>query len=144
MERTKAGFKALRERVGLSQQDVANELDVNVKTVKRWEQPQFPYDAPEDAWELLEHALDVQKQQVEYAVSVLKEQAESFGKMPNQVTLTYFRDQAMFDKYGRESDPYGQANANARAAAAELERIGANVVFAYPGDGAIRTPGSNY
>lgn len=144
MERTKAGFKALRERVGLSQQDVANELEVNVKTVKRWEQPQFQYDAPEDAWELLEHALDVQKQQVEYAVSVLNEQVENFGKMPNQVTLTYFRDQAMFDKHGRESGSYGQANANARAAAAELERIGANVVFAYPGDGAVRTPGSNY
>lgn len=144
MERTKAGFKALRERVGLSQQDVANELDVNVKTVKRWEQPQFPYDAPEDAWELLEHALDVQNKQVEYAVSVLKKQAEGFGKMPKQVTLTYYRDQAMHDEYGRESGSYGQANASARAAAAELERLGANVVFAYPGDGAVRTPGSNY
>lgn len=144
MERTKAGFKALRERVGLSQQDVATELEVNVKTVKRWEQPQFPYDAPEDAWELLEHALEVQKKQVEYAASVLKEQIDEFGKMPDQVTLTYYRDQAMHDRHGRESGSYGQANANARAAAAELERMGANVAFAYPGDGAVRTPGSNY
>lgn len=64
--------------------------------------------------------------------------------MPDQVTLTYYRDQAMRDRHGRESGSYGQANANARAAAAELERMGANVAFAYPGDGAVRTPGSNY
>ena len=39
MERTKADFKALRERVGLSQHDVADAIMVSIKTIKRWENP---------------------------------------------------------------------------------------------------------
>ena len=35
--RSKADFKCLRERVGLSQQDVASALGVNIRSVKRWE-----------------------------------------------------------------------------------------------------------
>ena len=36
---TKANFRACRELVGLSQQDLAYEMDVLLKSVKRWENP---------------------------------------------------------------------------------------------------------
>ena len=60
------------------------------------------------------------------------------------VVMTYFRDQDMYDEFGRDEGPYGVANANARAAAAELERLGLEVEFRYPTEGAMRTPGSRY
>ena len=41
MTRSKADFKALRERVGLSQQDVADAANVTRTSVKRWERPGF-------------------------------------------------------------------------------------------------------
>lgn len=144
MDRTKAGFKALRERVGMSQQDVADALGVNVKTVKRWEQPQFPYGAPDDAWELLEGLLRTQREAVEACYEQAGQAVERQGRMPGMVVMTYFRDQDMYDEFGRDEGPYGVANANARAAAAELERLGLEVEFRYPTEGAMRTPGSRY
>ena len=58
--------------------------------------------------------------------------------------ITYYRDQDMYDEFGRGPGPYGQANANARAMAYELERRGIKVEFRYPSDGAVSTPGSRY
>ena len=58
--------------------------------------------------------------------------------------ITYYRDQVMYDEFGRDPGPYGQANANARAMAYELERRGIKVEFRYPTDGADCTPGSRY
>ena len=39
---TKAGFKVLRESLGLYQSDVAQAEGVDVKTVKNWESPRLP------------------------------------------------------------------------------------------------------
>lgn len=142
--KTKAQFRAMRDRVGLSQQDVADELDVNIKTVKRWEKPDNDCLPPEDAWSLLEHALNIQRQQVDYAFAVVDDQIDQTGKPPEQVVLTYFRDQQMYDDHGRDLGRFGQANATARAVAFVLEDLGCNVVFAYPGEGAIGAEGSRY
>lgn len=134
MAKSKADFKALRERVGLSQADIATALGVNIKTVKRWEQPQFPYGAPQDAWDYLDSVLATQKQQVQYSLDVIAEQIEEFGKEPKTVTITYYRDQAMYDEYGRDDGPYGWTNAVARATAVELDRRGIDYEFCYPVD----------
>lgn len=58
--------------------------------------------------------------------------------------ITYYRDQVMYDEFGCDPGPYGQANANARAMAYELERRGISVEFRYPGEDAVHTPGSRY
>ena len=142
--RSKADFKCLRERVGLSQQDVASALGVNIRSVKRWEDPSFPNHAPEDAWAVLDDAMDMQCQQVSYACAVVAQQVESFGMEPVTVPITYYKDQAMYDEYGRDPGPFGQANANARAIGYELERRGIDVEYRYPCEGAIKTPGSGY
>lgn len=149
MERTKADFKALRERVGLSQQNIADPLGVNIKTAKNWENPnQERYRIPEDAWAYIDTAVEMQRRQVSYACSVVARQVESFGcdpaTVPITVPITYYRDQAMYDEFGRDPGPFGQANANARAVGYELERRSIGVEYRHPCDGAIRTPGSGY
>lgn len=128
-----------------SQQDVADALEVNIKTVKNWENPRQPiYRISDAAWRYLDRALDAQVRQVAYARSVVENQIEAFGGDPVVVPITYYRDQATYDRFGRDAGPFGRANANARAIACELERMGIQVEFRYPDDGAIPTSGSNY
>lgn len=135
MARGKADFRARREMLGLTQQDVADALNANVKTIKNWENPrQTRYRISDAAWEYLDCAADIQAQQVAYARSVIEKHAEVFAESPIVVPITYYRDQSTYDEYGRDAGPYGQANATARAIAVELERMGIQVEFHYPDD----------
>lgn len=145
MERTKAAFKALREQVGLKQADLADALGVETRSVRRWESPAAEgYRAPEDAWRVLERAREAQRQQVAYALEVVRKQTSELGQSPAAVALTYYRDQEQYDACGRDKGPVGVANANARAIAEALEREGYSVEWRYPDEGAIQTPGSRY
>ena len=128
---SKANFKALRERVGMSQQDVADALGVSCRTVKRWERADRR-EPPADAMRLLEGQLGVQREMVEYMVGVCERVTEEQGCMPSLVPVSYYRDQSMYDEFGRDSGPFGVANANARAVAQELEALGYEVEFRYP------------
>lgn len=122
----------MREQAGYSQQALADALNVNVKTVKRWEHEADSSMPPADAWELLETALGVQRRMAAYAVSVAQKQEAALGVRPKAVQLTYYRDQTMFDLYGRDEGYFGVANANNRAAAATLQAEGYSVAFSYP------------
>lgn len=144
-ERTKADFAALRESVGLTQANLADDLGVQARSVRRWEQPgQEGYEPPADAWDMLDSYADLQRQVVDHARETVMRTGEEAGHQPDQVVLTYWRSQEQYDELGRDEGWYGVANANARAAAAELARYGFKVRFAYPGEGAIGTPGSRY
>ena len=132
MARGKADFRARREMLGLTQQDVADALNANVKTIKNWENPrQTRYRISDAAWEYLDCATDIQAQQVAYARSVIEKHAEVFAESPVVVPITYYRDQAAYDECRRHAGPYGQANATSRAIARELERMGIQVEFSY-------------
>lgn len=131
---TKAGFRAMREQTGYSQQALADALHVNTRTVKRWEHEADASMPPADAWELLEKALDTQRRMAAYAVEVVREQEANLGIEPQAVKLTYYRDQAMFDRYGRDEGYFGVANANSRAAATALLTEGYEVEFSYPSE----------
>ena len=62
---TKAGFKVLRESLGLYQSDVAQAAGVDVKTVKNWESPRLPRcRATAEAWKYLENLAEVQEREV--------------------------------------------------------------------------------
>ena len=144
-ERTKADFAALRETVGLTQANLADDLGVQARSVRRWEQPgQEGYEPPADAWDMLDSYADLQRQMVDHARETVMRTGEEAGHQPDEVVLTYYRSQEQYDELGRDEGWYGVANANARAVAAELARYGLSVRFAYPGEGAIRTPGSRY
>ena len=143
--RTKADFAALRETVGLTQANLADDLGVQARSVRRWEQPgQEGYEPPADAWDMLDSYADLQRQMVDHARETVMRTAEEAGHQPDRLALTYWRSQEQYDELGRDEGWYGVANANARAVAAELARYGFSVRFAYPGEGAIRTPGSRY
>jgi len=62
---TKAGFKVLRESLGLYQSDVAEAAGVDVKTVKNWESPRLPRArATAVAWKYLENLAEIQEREV--------------------------------------------------------------------------------
>lgn len=130
--RTKAEFKALRESVGLAQIDVAEQLDINIRTVKRWENPNVPYMPIQAAWDMLDRAKRIQKAQIDHARETVENCIDTYGEAPHEVHITYYRDQAMYDRFGRDEGPFGQANANARAVAYELESWDITVRFDYP------------
>lgn len=138
-QHSKADFRAMREGIGLTQQNVADHFGINTRTVKRWEHPDWG-DIPEDAWEYLEDMADRHDLIVRDTVEqmLLTAQKTHVG----QVAVTYFRDQQQYNESGRDEGPVGFVNAVARDVAAELAALGIDVAFRYPDDGAVRTPGS--
>lgn len=127
MSRTKADFRALRELLGLTQQDVADAAGVNVSTAKRWEKPGY-FTPPDDVWAWLEDCERLHGEVVDAAVSA----AVARGRGP--VQITYYRSQEQYDAAGSDDGPYGVANANARMVASRLRALGYEVDFAYPDD----------
>lgn len=123
----KADFKARREMLGLTQQDVADAAGVSVTTVKKWERP-GQTEPPGDVWDWIEGCEGLQAEVVELAVS----SALAYGQ--GAVQMTYYRSQEQYDVLGRDPGLYGMANANARMAASRLRSLGREVDFAYPDD----------
>lgn len=138
---SKATFRAMRERLGLTQQDVADAVGVRVLAVKRWEHPDWG-EIPEDAWEYLEDMADRHDLIVRDTVEQMLFTAQKTHV--GQVAVTYFRYQQQHNECGRDEGPVGFVNAVARDVAAELAALGIDVAFRYPDDGAARTPGSRY
>ena len=132
MEHTKAQFKAIRERVGLSQEDVANALGNAVRTVKRWEDPNYQQ-PPADAWDYLEQALDQHKRIVDDALRTVEKTIKGHGgRKPDHVDLLYYKTQRQYDLYGRDTGSYLMVNARTREIAVRLEQLGVETRFHYP------------
>lgn len=139
---TKVDFRATRETIGLTQGDVAKALGVSLRTVKRWEHPDWQ-EPPEDAWAWLLGMLERHDALVDEAVDRALAADDEHGA-PDVVSITYYRDQSQYDAHGREPGPYGFANSVAREVALGLNDEGIETEFRYPDDGALRTPGSRY
>lgn len=132
-DRSKADFRALRESIGLSQTDLGRMLGVKTLTVKRWEKDgPDGYEIPGEAWDVLDERAEVHRQMVGHVVERCVEAFESRGEYPHHVTITYFRSQEDFDRFGRDRGPFGFANAVAQDAARGLRRLGFEVRFEYP------------
>ena len=126
---SKANFRVMREVCGLSQQDVADALGVRVLTVKRWERPGWP-DPPADAWEYVGVSLDAHDAAVTSMAAVALARRDTDGV--EEVAITYYRDQAQYDAFGRDPGPVGVVNARARSVGELLSREGFEVSYAYP------------
>lgn len=127
MGKSKADFKATRELLGLTQQDVAYMAGVNLTTVKRWERPGFP-EPPADVWDFVSDLAEVQAETVDASVSHVM---DAGGE---DVQVTYYRNQEQYDALGRDPGPYMAANANARLVAQRLRALDVEVDFCYPDD----------
>lgn len=126
-----AELRALRETVGASQADVAKALSVSTKAVKYWERGD--YRIPQDAWDVLDEWAYAMDEAVEACVSSALEAVGGIEGVT--VTLSYYRDQAQYDRFGRDAGEFGRVNAIARETARELARRGIVANFAYPGEG---------
>lgn len=138
MIRSKAAFRAIRETVGYTQAALADELGVQVRSIKRWESRETPQQPPEDAWRILTAALEAQDDVVDYAYEKAN---EIIGKL---CTDEYVAPPAIHLRYWTSGEDYAarstdarlgvagdwrMANANARAVAAVLRSHAIEVEF---------------
>lgn len=131
MYHSRAQFRAIRTRIGLSQRDLAQNISVSLETVKKWEKPgNFP--PSEAAWNYLESMFALHVQAVQTAVEAAKEQEKKIGYKPEFIQLTLFRSQYEYDKFGRDTGNVHLVNARSIEAAAILEHEGYEVRFIYP------------
>ena len=132
---TKAGFRAAREGIGLTQQNIADMAGVNVMTVKRWEKPGGA-DVPEDVEDLLEEQLELFDTMVDGMVDQFREIVGRIGSAPAVLNLTYFRNQADYDLHGRDPGVYSFVNAATREAACRIEGLFPDITieYCYPED----------
>lgn len=124
-KRTKAAFRATREMVGMTQAMLAKRLGVEVRSVKRWEQPDSPQVPPDDAWDVLDAAKADQDSLVGVALGVVdRERPESYR-------LVYWTSQEQWDGYhvGPTKTDWRMANATSRRIAALLAERGIEVVW---------------
>lgn len=91
----KAYMRAVREICGLSQGDIAAEFDVNERSVRRWEHPDYS-NPPQDVLEWLATALEEHAKGVEEIVS----DAIRGAKPNDTIILNWYRDQAQRDREG--------------------------------------------
>ena len=125
--RSKAEFRAIRESLGLTQQRMADLLNVKVLSVKRWESPRYPQQAPADAWDLLDRLMHRQDLALVSAMSQLDDIAMRVGDYPAEVALPYwssaedYKEHHYADDGG--ADSWAEVNAaNRRIAFALRER----------------------
>lgn len=133
MTLSKAQFREIRERCGISQKMLADRFSNAVLTVKRWEKP-GEAEPPADVQAWLESMLTQHVEAVEAALDAVDEMTETQGHAPNHVDLLYYRSQAHYDRFGRDKGDYTIVNARSREIAAILEAQGIEARFRYPED----------
>lgn len=129
-ERTLAEFRAVRETVGMTQGMLAEELGVNPRSVRRWESPDCEgYKPPQDAWDVLDHALDTQRQAVAAALGEVDAIAQEQGQYPDHVVLPYWQSQDAYDDghYVDDGGDWRMANATNRMLAEQIHERGIRV-----------------
>lgn len=127
-ERSKAEFRALREMAGVTQSWLADELDVEVRSVKRWESEAAPQMAPAQAWDVLDGAMERQRAGIDEALEHIDRITATFGEPPESVMLPYWASAEEYAEHSTDAmlgveltaESWRQANASNRALAAVL------------------------
>ena len=132
--RNKAEFRAIREAVGMTQAALADELGVEARSVKRWESPAAAQQPPQDAWDVLDAALDRQREFVGFALDKVHDVMDETGGAPQSVVLTYWANADEYEAASTDAamgvdGDWRMANANARALAAILWAEGVDVLW---------------
>ena len=137
MRKTKATARAIRESVGMTQLELSAEFDVDIRTVKRWENPAHPSRYPDEVFEwLLASREDIVSRAIGLAKSIAADK-------PERVVLPYFRTQEELDAVQLpvgQDQPVGYFNATMRLVCDALIALGINdTCFGY-GDEATVMP----
>ena len=140
----KADLKAVREAMGINQIDLANLMNVTVRTIKRWEQIGWE-EPPDEVWDLLfelvcDHESRVAELVEKTEVSARAHAAErrSAGRDPWIVELPYFKNQDHYEQFPhRKRSQHAWGNAISRRAADILRMKGYTVYFFYPEPGGL-------
>ena len=119
----------MRELVGHTQATLAKALGVEERSVRRWESPSAPQGAPDDAWDVLEEALEAQRRVVEFGLGKADEWPDA-----QEVSLVYWSSQRQYDEARGDGGDWRMANATARSLASVLLAEGRHVVWR---DGAL-------
>lgn len=130
MRKTKAAFKAMREKCGLAQRDIADEFDVTVDSVKKWENPRYQNDPPDEVWDWLLDAVGAMELDARELAERVIETAGGGGS----VVLDYMRTQEQLDaiQLPDADESVGYYNARMRLVADIVQEAGVEVTFAYP------------
>lgn len=128
----KASFRAERERLGLTQQNISDALGVNIQTVKRWERLDEA-EVPGDVWDYIDQMAGKRDTMIDGMVDSLGRILAMTGELPETVRLTYFRSQSDYDQHGRDEGYYGFINSATRKAAELMqEKYSVEVEYIYP------------
>lgn len=142
--RSKAEFRATREMLGITQQRLADELGVRTMSVKRWESPRYPQQAPDDAWALLDDLMAIQDEAVASALEVVRSMEKSQGHGPVEVKLPYWSSQRDYDEhhYVTDEGDWTEVNATSRRVAMMLRWLGFGVRWVDGSDNVVPKMGS--
>ena len=135
MERSKQEFRAIRERTGITQALLARKMGVSQRSVRFWEQSDSGRKPPEEAWEILDHALDQQREGLSLALEQVDMIVASMdGDEPGSIRLPYWLGESDYlanstDALEGVASDWRMANANNMALALHLEARGIEVVW---------------
>lgn len=131
MKKTKAAFRALREECGMTQREVADEFDVQILTVKKWENPNSNIkEPPDDVWQWL---LALRGAMHQDAREIADQIVASLPNGATDLELNYFRTQEALDavQLPDADEPVGYVNARMRLVGQLLDREEVKYTYQY-------------
>lgn len=131
---TPADMRAVRDIVGLRIEDLANDCNVAVRTLRNWEKKGQDWFIPDDICVYLEKLLDNYNNGVNIALDQVSAIIETMEGESSEIPLTYYQNQNQYDLYGRDKGNYRLFNAITRGVAEVLINDGYKVRFVYPED----------
>lgn len=136
--RTSADFRAMRERIGWSQNEVGRSMGIDPELVKKWENPNCWYEVLPKGWDWIDRKYAEFWNEVDELIDKALEEIEERGiEEGADVSLSYYRNGA--PRYGgartRHHEPAGAANAVSRAVGDYLGDEGYKVHYVWAEDG---------
>lgn len=130
--RTKNEFRAIRERVGITQAAMARMMGVSQRSVRYWEDADSMRNPPDEAWEILDEALDAQRHGIDVAMTKVDEIVADMGHEPGKISLPYWLSESDYMEHSTDANmgvagDWRMANANNMALAIRLEERGFEV-----------------
>ena len=137
--RSKAEFRAMRETLGITQQRMASDLGVKVLSIKRWESPRYPQQAPDEAWALLDDLMAVQDSAVASSLAIVHSTVGDTGRQPKEVSIPYWSSQSDYleHHYVEDDGDWTEVNATNRRVASLLRWLGYKIKWVDGADNVV-------